>query len=77
MRSLEKREGEQVAAGDALAELGADKNHVWEALRGLYLVGRPEDLEDVQRFVRPVPGLPDTVVRQANLTAQAIQTKAK
>ena len=77
VRSLEKREGEQVAAGDPLVELSVDKNHVWEALRGLYLVGRPEDLEDVERFVRPVPGLPESVARQANLTAQAIQAKAK
>ena len=77
VRSLEKREGEQVAPGDALAELGVDKNHVWEALRALYLVGTPEDLEDVERFVRPVPGLPESVARQATLTVQAIHAKAK
>lgn len=75
VRSLEKREGETVAPGDALVELGADKNHVWEALRGLYLVGVPEDLEAVQRFARPVPGMPETVVQQAKLTAQAIEAK--
>jgi multidrug efflux pump subunit AcrA (membrane-fusion protein) len=77
VRSLEKRDGEVVAQGESLAELGADKNHVWEALRGLYLVGLPEDLEAVQAFIRPLPGLPETVVQQANLTAQAIQSKAK
>jgi len=77
VRSLEKREGETVAPGDALAELGADKNHVWEALRGLYLVGVPEDLEAVQHFARPVPGMPETVVQQAKLTAQAIEAKGR
>ena len=57
VRSLEHKEGDTVAPGDTLAELSVDKNHVWEALRALYVVGQPEDLEDVQRFTRPVSGL--------------------
>ena len=75
VRSLAAQDGRVVQAGDPLAELAADKNHVWEALRALYLVGQAEDLEQVQRFARPVPGMPDTVVRQALLTAQAIQSR--
>ena len=59
VRILEHKEGDAVAPGDPLAELSVDKNHVWEALRALYLVGQSEDLEDVQRFMRPVPGLPE------------------
>jgi HEAT repeats len=77
VRSLEHKEGDVVAPGDALADLSVDKNHVWEALRALYLVGQAEDLEDVQRFTRPVPGLPESVARQASLTSQAIQGRAK
>jgi HEAT repeats len=77
VRALERKEGDAVAPGDVLAELGADKNHVWEALRGLYMVGQAEDLDDVQRFTRPVPGLTEQVVRQATLTAQAIQARGK
>ena len=75
MRDLERREGATVAPGDPLADLGADKNHVWEALRALYLVGQPADLEDVERYTRPVAGMPETVVRQATLTAEAIRTR--
>jgi biotin carboxyl carrier protein len=75
VRSLAGPNGRVVQAGDALASLSADRNHVWEALRALYLVGQAEDLEQVQRFARPVPGMPDTVVRQALLTAQAIQSR--
>src|SRR5215813_2305791 len=56
VRSLEKNEGAAVQAGDALANLGADKNHVWEALRALVLVGTKDDLEDVQRLTRPMSG---------------------
>ena len=77
VRSLEHKDGDAVAPGDALAELSADKNHVWEALRALYVVGQAEDLEDVRRFTRPVPGLPESVARQAALTAQAIQARGK
>jgi len=77
VRNLEHKEGDAVGQGDVLAELSVDKNHVWEALRGLYVVGQLQDLEDVQRFTRPVQGLPDSVARQAALTAQAIQSRGK
>lgn len=75
VRDLEQREGAAVRPGDPLVELGADKNHVWEALRGLYLVGEPADLEAVQRYTRPVPGMPETVARQAAETADAIRSR--
>jgi hypothetical protein len=77
VRSLEHKDGDAVASGDALAELSADKNHIWEALRALYVVGQTQDLEDVRRFTRPVPGLPESVARQAALTAQAIEARGK
>ncbi|MGD0775395.1 MAG: hypothetical protein ABSC05_21475 [Candidatus Solibacter sp.] len=66
-----------VGDGEALAELSADQSHVWEALRALYVVGQAEDLEDVRRFLRPLPGLPEKMARQAALTAQAIQARGK
>ena len=47
--------------GDPLVEFAADPNHVWEALRALLLVGQPADLEAVQRFTRPSPGVLDKV----------------
>jgi hypothetical protein len=75
VRDLDQREGAMVRAGDPLVDLGADKNHVWEALRGLYLVGRPDDLEAVERFTHPMPGLPGNVARQAMETADAIRTR--
>jgi biotin carboxyl carrier protein len=75
VRDLGQRDGTTVRAGDPLADLGADKNHVWEALRALVLVGEPRDLEDIERFTRPVPGMPDTVARQAAETAEAIRNR--
>ena len=75
VRALDVKEGALVKAGDGVATLAADKNHVWEALRALYIVGAPGDLDDVERFTRPVPGIPETVVRQARLTIQGIQSR--
>jgi HEAT repeat protein len=76
VRDLDKREGDAVNTGDSLADLSADPNHVWEALRALYLVGQSSDLEAVQRFTRPNAGMPEKVLRQAELTAEAIRTRA-
>jgi hypothetical protein len=76
VRSLERQDGNTVQPGDPLVELSADANHVWEALRALYLVGQTPDLEAVQHFTRPAPGMPEKVVRQAQLTADAIQQRS-
>jgi pyruvate/2-oxoglutarate dehydrogenase complex dihydrolipoamide acyltransferase (E2) component len=75
IRELPSHDGNSVRPGDPLAGLSADPHHVWEALRALYLIGRPPDLEDVQRYMRPVPGMPESVARQAALTAEAIQAR--
>ena len=74
-RALDRPENSAVHPGDPLVTLGPDKNHVWEALRGLYVVGETGDLPDVERFLRPVNGLPEAVARQASLTAQAIRAR--
>jgi biotin carboxyl carrier protein len=75
VRSLERQEGAVVKAGDPLVELSPSKEHVWEALRALYLVGNAADLETVDRFTRPMPGMPEIVARQAELTRDAIQNR--
>ena len=69
-------EGAAVAAGDALAILAPGEEQVWESLRALYLVGTPDDLDDVDRFARGVPSLSDRVRQQATLTATAIRRRA-
>ena len=77
VRQLNARDGSAVRAGDPLVELSADQKNVWEALRALYLVGGPEDLEDVQRYTRPIPGMPQNIRQQASLTAEAIQSRSR
>jgi len=75
VRSIERREGAPVSPGDPLVELSPDKNHVWEALRALYLVGNVSDLEAVERFTRPMAGMPEVVARQAENTREAIRNR--
>jgi biotin carboxyl carrier protein len=75
VRELNRREGSAASAGDPLVEISADKEHAWEALRALWTVGTTEDLEDIQRYVRGIPGMPEKVQEQALLTAQAIQKR--
>ncbi len=75
VRELSRREGSTVGAGDALVEISADKEHAWEALRALWTVGAKDDLEDVQRYARGIPGMGEKVQEQAVLTVQAIQAR--
>jgi biotin carboxyl carrier protein len=77
VRAIHHADGSAVRQGDSLADLSADPNHIWEALRALYLVGQLEDLEAVERYTRPIPDMPEKVVQQASLTAQAIRDRAK
>ncbi len=76
VRVLLRDDGSTVAAGEPLIEVSPDKEHAWEALRALLIVGEPEDTEDVQRFVRAAPGMPERLQRQAILTLEEIRTRA-
>lgn len=75
VRELSRPEGAPVAAGDALAAISADKEHAWEALRALWSVGTRDDLDEIQRYTRGVPGMPEKVQEQALLTIQAIRNR--
>ena len=74
---LRQHEGAAVRVGEVLVELSPDKEHAWEALRALLLVGQKADLEDVQRYARGVTGMPDRVRQQAALTMQEIRGRSQ
>jgi biotin carboxyl carrier protein len=69
-------DGANVAQGQPIVSLAPSENMVWEALRALYLVGRPEDLPDVDRFVRGAEGVPPEIALQAQSTARAIRSRS-
>ncbi len=66
-------DGARVAEGEAIGLISPSRDVVWEALRGLYLIGLPEDLPAIERYTRPVGGLPEAVRSQALRTATAIR----
>ena len=70
-------DGAQVVAGDALVSVSPNSDQVWEALRGLYFVGRPEDLPVVERYGSPQIGVSDPLRRQALATAQVIRSRSE
>lgn len=70
------KDGAEIAAGDEIAVISPDDQQVWEALRALDLVGRPDDLADVDRFSQPVSGMSNRVRQQATLTAAVIRERA-
>jgi len=77
VRALRVPDGSQVKQGDALVDISADKGHVFEALRALYTIGGPTEIEEVQRYVRGVPGQPEKVQQQATLTLRSIQSRTR
>jgi len=72
---LAAQEGGHIAPGDAVAVIRPGEAQVFEALRALVLVGRPETLPEVERFAAGVPGMSERVRQQALLTEQAIRQK--
>lgn len=70
-------EGEGVEVGDAVVLLSPAPDQVWEALRALYLIGKSEDLTEIEPFTRGVEGMPEKVRRQAVLTTEAIRRRAE
>lgn len=75
LRGVLQRDGAEVVQGAPLAELAPSEEHVWEALRGLYLVGDSSDLDAVRLYGRGLPGMPARVQQQALLTAREISQR--
>jgi hypothetical protein len=48
---------------------------VWEALRALHIIGRAEDLSDVNRYTRGADGMSPQIPQQAQATARAIRDR--
>ncbi len=67
--------GANLQAGAEVAVVDPATEQVWEALRALYLVGQPEDLDVVRRYERELPDIPNDVRQQAIETEQAIRRR--
>ncbi len=70
--------GSTIAAGDTLLTLTSDEESIWEALRGLSLIGDNDDLPAIEQYERgaaPGPARSDRIKEQAALTAKAIKSR--
>ncbi|MGH9498898.1 MAG: biotin/lipoyl-containing protein [Terriglobales bacterium] len=77
VREMRVRVGETVEADAQIATIDPGTEQVWEALRGLYLVGQPEDIAAVLPYERELPDIPDHVRQQAVETEKAIRAREK
>jgi len=67
--------GSRVAAGTVLLTINSDEGSVWEALRGLALVGNASDLPAVERYAHDVEPVSGRIKEQAALTAKSIRSR--
>jgi hypothetical protein len=76
IRSVSAAAGTNVEAWAQIATVDPGDDQVWEALRALYLIGKAEDLTEIERYEREVPEISDRVRQQATLTEKAIRDRA-
>jgi len=70
-----KPNGSQVARDEDLMSLNSDEQSVWEALRGLALIGTKDDLPVIEAYASSSDASA-RVKEQASLTAKAIRQKS-
>ena len=74
VNKIYKPNGSPVTRDEDLISLNSDEQSIWEALRGLALVGTKADLEVLKSYANSTDASA-RVKEQANLTVQAIERK--
>ncbi len=74
--SIDTANHSALAAGSRVVTLRPAAELVWEALRGLYLVGEAQDLPEVEHYSRAYSDVSVEISRQAALTSQAIRSRS-
>jgi hypothetical protein len=69
------QDGDRVLLGDGITLLGPNSDHAYEALRALYLVGIPGDIDTIRPFLLPNEDRPAQLTEQARLTIERIEGK--
>jgi hypothetical protein len=65
--------GATLAKGDAVLTMKSDEQSVWEALRGLELVGKEEDLPVIERYASGAEPVSERLKQQAALVVNVIK----
>ena len=69
--------GARLKTGDGVLTIKSDQQSIWEALRGLALIGKQEDLPLIERYATGTQPTTDRLKQQAAQTANAIKSRAK
>ncbi len=75
VRAMEVERGDRVSAGTEVAVVAPGDEQVWEALRALYVIGRPEDLATIIPYEHQVPDASERVRQQAVQTERVIRDR--
>lgn len=67
--------GTSVNVGTTLVTINSDEETIWEALRGLSLVGSPKELPLIETYAQGGHGQSARIKEQAALTMKAIQAR--
>jgi hypothetical protein len=67
--------GSTVAKGEGVLTMKSDEQSIWEALRGLSVVGQAEDLIVVERYANGSEPVSERIKQQAALTTGAIKSR--
>jgi len=69
--------GARLKTGDGVLTIKSDQQSIWEALRGLALIGKQEDLPLIERYATAAEPTSDRLKQQAAQTANAIKSRPK
>ncbi|MEP6568667.1 MAG: HEAT repeat domain-containing protein [Acidobacteriota bacterium] len=67
--------GSTLSKGAAMLTMKSDEQSIWEALRGLSVVGKEEDLGLVERYASGAEPVSERLKQQAALTAAALKSR--
>jgi hypothetical protein len=67
----------KIVAGAPIVTINSDEDSLWEALRGLALIGEPQDVQAIEAYANGSAASSDHIQQQAALAIKAIQTRAR
>lgn len=78
VQALKVSEGAQVATDEEILTLSPGSEHVWEALRALYVVGSAQDSAEIEPFATGTrPDVPEKIQQQAQQTLAEIRRRTE
>jgi HEAT repeat protein len=69
--------GSKVVPGAPIMTINSDEDSLWEALRGLALIGEPQDVTAIEPYAKGSAAPTDRIRQQADLAIKAIQRRAR